>query len=118
MSSFFEVGTEILKVFTIYGHGCHLGHVTWIIYPLSIDSPYVSLRNLALIGHSVSEKKYGNINFHPYCPGVEADPWGLGTIGQGHLRIMIYINFVEVHSLLLHAMPSFKTIGLLKKKIC
>ena len=21
-----------LKVFTIYGHGGHLGHVTWIIY--------------------------------------------------------------------------------------
>ena len=23
---------KILKVFTIYGHGGHLGHVTWTIY--------------------------------------------------------------------------------------
>ena len=26
-------------VFTIYGHGGHLGHVTWIIYK-HIDSPF------------------------------------------------------------------------------
>ena len=23
---------KILKIFTIYGHGGHLGHVTWTIY--------------------------------------------------------------------------------------
>ena len=25
-------GEDFLKVFTIYGHGGHLGHVTWTIY--------------------------------------------------------------------------------------
>ena len=25
-------GEEDLRVFTIYGHGGHLGHVTWTIY--------------------------------------------------------------------------------------
>ena len=28
------------KVFTIYGHGGHLGHVTWTIY-IYIDSPFL-----------------------------------------------------------------------------
>ena len=37
MLSFIEIGPpvpekKILKGFTIYGHGGHLGHVTWIIY--------------------------------------------------------------------------------------
>ena len=26
------VPEKILKIFTIYGHGGHLGHVTWTIY--------------------------------------------------------------------------------------
>ena len=30
---------EFWKVFTIYGHGGHLGHVTWIIYK-HIDDPF------------------------------------------------------------------------------
>ena len=28
-----------LKVFTIYGHGCHLGHMTWTIY-INFRSPF------------------------------------------------------------------------------
>ena len=31
---------RFLKVFTIYGHGGHLGHVTWIIY-IHIGSPFL-----------------------------------------------------------------------------
>ena len=31
---------EDLKVFTIYGHGGHLGHVTWIIY-INFLSPFL-----------------------------------------------------------------------------
>ena len=30
---------EILKVFTIYGRGGHLGHVTWTIYT-NFGSPF------------------------------------------------------------------------------
>ena len=43
--------------FTIYGHGGHLGHVTWIIY-IHIGSPFLKMLhiNLALIGQVVSEK--------------------------------------------------------------
>ena len=25
-------GEEVLKVFTIYGRGSHIGHVTWTVY--------------------------------------------------------------------------------------
>ena len=31
---------DFLKVFTIYGHGSHLGHVAWIIY-IYIGSPFL-----------------------------------------------------------------------------
>ena len=32
-------GKEVLKVFTIYGHDGHVGHVTWTIY-INIRSPF------------------------------------------------------------------------------
>ena len=37
MPNFDEIGLPVperktLRVFTIYGHGDHLGHVTWVIY--------------------------------------------------------------------------------------
>ena len=31
------------KVFTIYGHGSHLGHMTWTIY-INFHSPFTRLR--------------------------------------------------------------------------
>ena len=31
---------DFLRVFTIYGHGGHLGHVTWIIH-IYIGSPFL-----------------------------------------------------------------------------
>ena len=32
-------GEEIFKVFTIYGRGGHLGHVTWTVY-INYRSPF------------------------------------------------------------------------------
>ena len=32
-------GERFLKVFTIYGHGSHLGHVAWTIY-INFRSPF------------------------------------------------------------------------------
>ena len=34
-----SVEEDFLKVFTIYGHGGHLGHVTWTIYA-NFRSPF------------------------------------------------------------------------------
>ena len=47
MQSFFEIGPpvpekKIFEGFTIYGHGGHLGHVTWIIY-IHIGYPHPML---------------------------------------------------------------------------
>ena len=49
---------DFLKVFTIYSHGGHLGHVTWTIY-INFRSPFLRMLhiNLALIGQTVSEEK-------------------------------------------------------------
>ena len=44
---------DFLKVFALYSHGGHLGHVTWTIY-VNFCSPL--LRSLALIGQAVSKK--------------------------------------------------------------
>ena len=50
---------EIFKdFFSIYGHGGHLGHVTWTIYTnFASPSQGGSTYNLASIGQVVSEKK-------------------------------------------------------------
>ena len=29
-------GEDFFKVFTIYGHGCHLGHMSWTIYNINV----------------------------------------------------------------------------------
>ena len=50
-------GEDFLRVFTIYGHGGHLGHVTSIMssdfIPLYLKA---SIKNLVQIGLVVSEK--------------------------------------------------------------
>ena len=33
---------DFLKVFTIYGHGGHIGHVTWTIY-INFYSPFTGM---------------------------------------------------------------------------
>ena len=60
--SFVEIGPSvlrgrILKVFTIYGHGGHLGHVTSIMSPdFHFLVPESFIQNLVQIGTVVSEK--------------------------------------------------------------
>ena len=74
-------------VFTIYGHGGHLGHVTWIFY-IHICYPFLLMLhiNFALIGQAVSEEKmfeyYGDI--HVYCPGVGAEEPLVPNFFQNH----------------------------------
>ena len=41
-----------------------------------------------------------NDHIHVYSPGAEADNL---KIGQGQSRVIIYINFVELESPMLHA---------------
>ena len=38
-------GEDFLKVFTIYGHGGHLGHVTWTIY-INFGSPFPKMLHI------------------------------------------------------------------------
>ena len=48
----------LLKMFTIYGRGGHLGHVTWTIYTnICVPFPRRFHINLALIGQLVPEEK-------------------------------------------------------------
>ena len=58
-------------MFTIYGHGGHLGHVTCTIY---INFPPPFPINLALIGKLVSEKIFENHGYiHIYSPWTGTD---------------------------------------------
>ena len=47
MPSFFEIDPPVLekKIFTIYWHCGHLGHVTWIIY-IYIDYPFLLMLHI------------------------------------------------------------------------
>ena len=38
-------GEDILRAFTIYGHGGHLGHVTWITY-IHIGSHFLQMLHI------------------------------------------------------------------------
>ena len=71
---FLVLEKKILKVFAIYRHGGHLGHVTLTIYA-NFHSPFLTmLHSLALIGQAVSEvmfEYYGHI--HVYSPRVGVD---------------------------------------------
>ena len=46
-----------MKVFTIYGHGGNLGHVTDHLYKLSSPLAKEAPHEILLIGHAVSEEK-------------------------------------------------------------
>ena len=45
-----SVGKDVMKVFTIYGHGGHPGHVTWTIYIILARStmPHFEILHLTL----------------------------------------------------------------------
>ena len=53
MPSFIEIGPPVLekkiflRVFTIYGYGGHLGHVTWIIY-IYIGYPFLLMLHMKI----------------------------------------------------------------------
>ena len=53
---------KILKGFTIYGHGGHLGHETWTIY-IKFCSPFPG--RLHMIGQVISEEKMFEIVYDP-----------------------------------------------------
>ena len=61
--SFVEIGPlfpekKILKIFIIYGHGGHHGHVTWTIYTnFCYPFPMMLHVKFGLIGPAVSEEK-------------------------------------------------------------
>ena len=64
---------DFLKVFTIYGHGGHLGHVTCNI---SISfHPHFPIRIHMKFGQLVSEKEMfeNNVYIHVYSPRTGAD---------------------------------------------
>ena len=71
-------GEDFGRVFTIYGRGDHLGHVTWTIY-VNFLSPFpMRLHiNLALIGQAVSEKK-----MFEHCGRRQTD--GRRTLDHGY----------------------------------
>ena len=66
----------ILKDFTIYGRGGHLGYVTWINY-IHIGSPFPSMLPIEF-GFDCPSSFRKRIfeydgNIHVYCPGLGAD---------------------------------------------
>ena len=72
MPSFKIIGNSVLekKVFTIYGHGSHLGHLTCTIYA-NFRSPFLRMLhiNLAFIGQAVSEKMFEIVDDHDHDDG-------------------------------------------------
>ena len=70
---------DFLKVFAIYSHGGHLGHVTWTIY-IHFCSSLLRMLDMKFdfhwpIGQAVSEMKIFEYsgNRHIYCPRPGAD---------------------------------------------
>ena len=47
---------KILKVFAIYSHGSHLGHVTWTIYT-NFRSPFIKMLHMKFDFDWLSEEK-------------------------------------------------------------
>ena len=53
---------DFSRVFTLYGHGCHLGHVTWTSQTIfSSPIPLMLHMKFDLIGPLVSEKMFDTI---------------------------------------------------------
>ena len=64
-----------MEGFPIYGHGGHLGHVTWTIY-INFRFPFSRRLHmkLALISQMISEKMFeNNGHIHLYRHGAGAD---------------------------------------------
>ena len=108
MLSFVEIGPpvpekEMFEGFSPYGHGSHLGHVTWII-SVFIPSYRCFISNLALTGQAVSEKKTLNIMvIYMYIApgGVRPAPWV--QVFQNHkssVYLAISFNFLSSNDIL------------------
>ena len=92
-----------MKVFTIYGHGGHLGHVTCTIYINFIPpSRGGSTQNLALIGQAVSKEKIfeivdrrrrrtdnGRTLEHRCTISSPCEPDGSGEL----IRLILFVTF-------------------------
>ena len=65
---------DFLRVFTIYGHGGHLGHMTQFIY-IHIGSPCLHIKFGFDWPSGFREDLYFQYydKIHEYCPGVGAD---------------------------------------------
>ena len=74
LQSFVEIGQPVLektifKVCTIYGHGGHVGHVTWTIH-INFDSPFLKMLNMKVSGNTIMITKTSPSNiqiFFFYC---------------------------------------------------
>ena len=66
---------DFLKIFTINGHGSHLGHVTWTIY-IHFRPPFLSRLHMK-VGidwpSGFREELETNGHVHVYSPGAGAD---------------------------------------------
>ena len=76
---------NILKVFTIYGHDGHLGHVTWNVY-INFRSLHMTL---ALIGQAVSEMFENNSHAHVYSPGAWGRPPGVKIVSKHNSSVSL-----------------------------
>ena len=123
---------KYLKVFASYCHGSHLGHVNLTIYInfhydiwLRLAKRFQRRRSLNIMviymyiapgwgqtcswgpfffqNHKSSVHLPISIKFFPSHDILTIFPiCNLCKIGQGHPRVMIYINFVELIPLMLH----------------
>ena len=78
---------DFLKVFTIYGHGSHLGHVTrTILTTFRSPNPWNIIWNLVTIGPVVSEKSFEIVDRRPRTTEPAYTISSLGAFGSGELK--------------------------------
>ena len=79
--------SSVEEDFTIYGHGGHLGHVTWIIQYINFLSPFSRRLHMKFGLDRQSgfreEDVENNGHIHVYSPGVGADP-GVNNFSLKH----------------------------------
>ena len=78
--------SSVEEDFTIYGHGGHLGHVTWIIQYTNFLSPFHMKFGLDRQSGFREEDVENNGHIHVYSPGAGAgaDP-GVNHFSLKHL---------------------------------
>ena len=76
----------------IYGHGGHVGIVTWTIWTNFRSHPHEAPQEIWLQSAS-KEKKLGNVESEWPWTKVNEWPWPLIFINLGHVTRTIWINF-------------------------